>query len=293
MDAKGEGFGPLLHRELGSIKVPPKPAILTRIEQEMRNGEANYVVLEKIISSDVSIAASLLKLANSAYFGRREEARSVKEALEILGLNHVAAALAALALRRTFAHVPHLTRFWDASARVASLSGWLSTQLSFSECRPIPAEVYTFGLFRDSGIAVLMSFYADYVDVLRVANNDSQRPFTSIETDLMGADHTLVGTMLATEWTLPEEFRYGIEHHHDEAAIRGTASDLDRPLARHFMALAQTAEWILQQLTGLNKTCEWVKLGGACRDVLGLGEDDVSRLAQLAREAGLHNARAD
>lgn len=293
MDAKGSGFGPLLHQELTSIKVPPKPAILARIEHEMRHSEANYASLEKIISSDVSISASLLKLANSAYFGRREEARSVKEALEILGLNHVAAALAALALRKTFAHVPHLTRFWDASARVASLSGWLTTQIAFTGCRPIPAEVYTFGLFRDSGIAVLMSFYADYVDVLRVANSDSQRVFTDIEGDMTGADHTMVGAMLAKEWMLPEEFRYGIEFHHVDAVIRGTAGEPDRTLARHFMALAQTAEWILQQLTGLNKTCEWTKLGGACLEVLGLDEDDVTRLAQLAKEAGLHNARPD
>lgn len=259
----------------------------------MRDSDANYASLEKIISSDVSISASLLKLANSAHFGRRDEARSIKEALQILGLNHVGAALAALALRKTFAHVPHLTRFWDASARVASLSGWLTTQIGFSGCSPIPAEVYTFGLFRDSGIAVLLSFYADYVDVLRVANSDGQRAFTAIESEAIGADHALVGAMLAKEWKLPEEFRVAIEFHHDLAVIQGVAGDTDRTLTRRFIALAQTAEWILQQLTGLNKTCEWVKLGCACREVLGLSEDDVTHLTHLAQEAGLHQARPD
>jgi HD-like signal output (HDOD) protein len=127
-----------LGNELSSIKIPPRPAILMHIETEMRSKAPNFGTLESIISVDVSISASLLKIANSAYFGHHGQVRSVKEALQILGLNTIGSALAGLSLRKAFAHVPNLERFWDASARSAQLSGWLTTQLSlpYAQLRP-------------------------------------------------------------------------------------------------------------------------------------------------------------
>lgn len=283
-----QGVDRLLNDELAQIKIPPRPAVMIAIEREMRSPAPNYGALEKVVSLDVSISASLLKIANSAFFGHRGQVRSVKEALQILGLNTVGTAIAGISLRKAFAHVPTLERFWDSSARIAQLSGWLAIQLK-SGCRTVrPEEAYTFGLFRDCGIAVLMSFYSCYLDVLKVANAEEVRPFTAVEQEQLDVDHGIIGAMLVKEWQLPIEYQAAVELHHDLDAIRGLNSHLVPELSRHFIAITQLAEYLFQQLSGLNKTCEWPKLGAACLAVLGLGDEDIPVLLSEARKAAVH-----
>lgn len=286
----GQEIGSLLGDELGVIKIPPRPAVLLSIEREIRSGAPNYAILEQMISIDVSISASLIKIANSAFFGYGGHVRSVKHALHVLGLKTVASAIAALSLRKTFAHVPNLERFWDSSGRTAQLSGWMVTQISPLARQVKPEEAFTFGLFRDCGIPVILSMYADYLDVLKKANSEEVEPFTEVEENEMGIgiDHAMIGAELAKEWQLPIELRTAIEWHHDADTIRGLSSHLVPDVSRYFMAIAQLSEFLFQQLTGLDKTCEWKKLGRICLEVLHLAEDDIESLMQKARECRVH-----
>lgn len=279
-----------LRDELVGIGIPPRPAVLMNIEAEMRSPAPNYVALEKIISLDVGVSASLLKIANSALFGMSGRVRSVKEALQILGLNTVASAVAALSLRKAFSHVPNMERFWDASASIAQISGWLAREIALPDRKVRPEEAYTYGLFRDCGIPILMANYLDYIDILRAANSESLRAFTEIEDEEMGVDHASIGATLAREWRLPIEYQAAIEFHHDSDAVRGASAHVMPDVARYFIALAQLAEYLFQRQTGLNKTQEWGKLGQACLDLLLLQPSDVDALQDtLAANEVLHS----
>jgi hypothetical protein len=55
------------------------------------------------------------------------------------------------------------------------------------------------------------------------------------------------------------------------------------------MAVSQLAEYLFQRLSGMNKTCEWGKLGTVCREVLALQDEAaIDDLLQTAREKGIH-----
>ena len=119
-----------LKDELVTIGIPPRPTILQSIEREMRKDEPDFSTLEIVIGLDVGVAASLLKIANSPFFGiSSAHVNTVKDALQILGLKVVGTAIAGLALRKAFANVPNLERFWDGSACIAQISAWLTLQV--------------------------------------------------------------------------------------------------------------------------------------------------------------------
>ncbi|MEY4593230.1 MAG: hypothetical protein RIR18_2125 [Pseudomonadota bacterium] len=273
--------------EMIAIGIPPRPAVLERIEVEMRKVAPNYVTLERLISLDVGVSASLLKIANSALFGFSGNIRSVQDALQVLGLNTVATAIAALSLKKTFANVPNLERFWDSSACIAQISGWLATQFNFPERRIKPEEAYTFGLFRDCGIPLLMFNYSDYIDVLKIANLEEVSPFTDPEDKELGVNHAMMGAKLVKEWKLPTEFATAVEFHHDSGAISGETR-VTPDISRHFIALAQLAEYLFQRQTNLNKTREWGKLGGVCMGVLDLTDEDVEALVTAVAANKIH-----
>ena len=274
--------------ELLTIGIPPRPAVLESIELEMGRAAPNYASLEKIISHDVGVSASLLKIANSAFFGFSGKISTVQDALQVLGLNTVASAIAAFSLRQAFAHVPNMERFWDASARTAQISGWLASHVAVTKGKIRPDVAYTFGLFRDCGIPILRANFLDYLDILRVANKEADVSFTAIEEEELGVNHAQIGAKLAKEWRLPIEFHSAIEAHHNVSAISGITAVPLSPHAQYFIALAQLSELMLQRLTGLNMTKEWGKLGEACMEVLQLTEVDIEQLQQEIHASGVH-----
>ncbi len=265
----------LLERSLRDIGIPPCPAILSRFMDESQKDEPDYHRLSEIVGSDVGISAGLIKTANSPFFGMRQRVRSVNEALTVLGLRASSRAVAGLILRNTFPYTAPMERFWDASARIANLSGWLVQHLRITGV--MAEDAYTFGLFRDCGIPILMKRFPNYRAALDAANRDGVRSFIEVEQTEMPTNHAMVGCILSQSWWLPEEICLAIRNHHDLAALSSASSRLPT-LSRKLIAISQLAEYLVQQQLGLSFTREWPKLGAACLQTLGLEEAQLETL---------------
>jgi HD-like signal output (HDOD) protein len=269
-----------LERSLLGIEIPPCPEILIRIMAEMHKEEPDYHRLTNLISADVALSAGLIKTTNSPFFARSQRARSVHDALTILGLRFASHTIAGIILRNLFPNTPNMVRFWDASARTARLCAWLAYKLD------IPGfhadDAYTFGLFHDCGIPVLMVRFPQYKEVLAQANRNSQTEFTLIEESLIQTNHAVVGSALTRSWWLPEDMCQAIRHHHDLTAL---VPNSPLPKAhRQFIATTQLAEHFSQQQLGLDFTEEWPKFCAASLKTLQIDEEDLEFLHNEAKQ---------
>lgn len=272
-DSAPSVVGNLIERAILDVGIPPCPLILDRFMSEANKDEPDFNLLASIIGTDVGISAGLIKTANSPFFGMRQRVRSVNEALSVLGMKTASRAVAGIILRKAFPNVHNLERFWDASGRIAHLSGWLAQRL---EIRGLRAEdTYTFGLFRDCGIPVLLGRFPLYEQVLVAANNEVSRSFIDVENAALPTNHAMVGCILAQNWWLPEEICLAIRNHHNLIRLE---SDKLPILSRRLIATAQLAEHILQQQLGLSLTQEWTKLGAVCLQVLELDNTQFEAL---------------
>jgi len=276
-DAEESRVGSLLESAIRDIGIPPCPAILEQINTEMRKDEPDFKQLTRIINSDVGIAAGLITIANSPFFGVRNRVRSVNEALMILGLGVARRAIAGLVLRKLFPLTPQLERFWHSSACIARLSGYLAQHYRHS-VKVRAEDAYTFGLFRDSGIPMLMKRFDHYPEVLKQANNEEERSFTAVEDSLCPANHAMVGGLLAQSWWLPDDICLAIRHHHDYAKLASGVRPGVPPATQGLIATALLAEHLVQYHTGLSQTHEWQKGGAACLQFLGIAEADLETL---------------
>ena len=269
--------------ELKDIGIPPRPRILKQIENEIAKDSPDFIFLEKLISSDVGLSAGLIKTANSPFFAFGKKVRTVQEALLVLGLKLVVQTIAGLALKEIFKHAPNLERFWDSSAMIANQAGWIAKYLK-ATLRLRPEDAYTFALFRDCGIPVLIAPFPEYRDVLAQANAEKELAFTEIEDRMMAINHALVGAELAEDWFLPVDISEAIRYHHDRAFLEGTLPMPEVPeQARTLIAIAQLAEYLVQQQTGFAQTNEWSKIGPACLAKLALTEDELAELIEVSR----------
>jgi HD-like signal output (HDOD) protein len=265
---------PQLERALLDIKIPPCPEILIRIMGEMHKEEPDYHRLSDMICADVALSAGLIKTTNSPFFARQQRARTVYDALSILGLRIASHTIAGIILRNLFPATPAMVRYWDASARTARLCAWLGRRLDIPGLDP--DDAYTFGLFHDCGIPILMQRFPNYREVLNLANREVENEFTVPEDTLLRTNHALVGSALAQSWYLDEDMCLAIRHHHSLAAL---SAESDLPAnCRQFIAVARFAEHFTQQLLGLEDTQEWQKFITACLAILQVDEEDMDFL---------------
>jgi HD-like signal output (HDOD) protein len=74
-------------KKIDSLK--PIPQVAHKILSIVEDPESSLPDLSKVIKYDSAVTANLLKVANSAYFGRPGKFDSVHQAIVYLGMDHV------------------------------------------------------------------------------------------------------------------------------------------------------------------------------------------------------------
>lgn len=272
------------------IGIPPRPTVLTEIEAEMARDEPDFAHLARIIAADVAISAALLRTTNSPFFGLDKKVRSVPEALLVLGLNLTIHTIAGIALHKVFERAPHLERYWDESGTTARVSGWLARRLRRC-CWIRPEDAYTFGLFHDCGIPVIMAPFPEYRAALAKANAEKSARFTDIENQIIGTNHADMGALLAESWSLPHEMVEAIRyHHHLDELVGGSLHD-SAAMTVPLIAITQLAEHLIYRRTGAGNTFEWEKISAIAMKILNIDAEKVDELFEECHEpiAGLYD----
>lgn len=242
------------------IGIPPCPGILLELTSETKKEEPDFSKVEKLVSQDVGLSACLLKMVNSPFYGLRNKVNSVSQAVALLGLSMLSKTVAGLVLRKVFSDKDQVSmeRFWDSSAKLALVTMYIAKKVPGIK----KDEAYTYGLFQNCGIPILIKRFPDYKQTLDKANNSPEQKFTDIEDDMHGIDHASVGYLMTKSWNLSEVTTSAVRYHHDFAVLSSSNTDLSHEtkdlialglLADHAVHLSSTPE--------KNFSLEWIKGG--------------------------------
>lgn len=240
---------------LNGVDIPPCPAVLLELDAELRKESPDQREIALLISKDPALAGQVMRIANSPAFSTGREFTSIMQAITVLGTRQLFNLVVSQLLKMALSGEPEvpMDRFWESSAMVARVSAELARHLRCAK----PDVAYTFGLFHDCGIPLLMKRFPNTREVLARANAESERCFTDVEDELLGTNHAVVGYFLARRWRLPDFIVQGICYHHDFSLLK-----TGRPLAtesRALIAICVLAEHIVRlHVTGEGEN-EWAK----------------------------------
>lgn len=254
-----------------SIRIPPRPSLLTDLQQELALSEPDPGKIAKIIGSDVGMSGALLKLANSPFYGLKRKISSVEQGITFLGINQCAALATSVLVRKAIGMEggAALERFWDMSTRRAEAVAFLAGKTRV--CKPDIA--HTFGLFCDIGVPLLMNRFPDYTETYALAGSDILNDFTDVEDERHNTNHAAIGCLLARNWGLTEEVSFAILLHHDCSVLESPGTD---DAVRSLVSLFLLAENVIQNLYGHALSSDWERSSAvACRH-LGLECDETS-----------------
>lgn len=172
--------------------------------------------LKAMIETDPPLAARVLKVANSPYYGAPRSMAAIDEAVIWIGFE----ALQEIVLTQKFSEiftangreVAGLTRpqLWRHSLAVALLAK-LIYRWEFGEKG---ANAYAAGLLHDFGFILLdQLLHDDFAAIVQMAKKKGT-DVSALEQDRLGFDHARVGGALAELWRFPPELVTAIAHHH-------------------------------------------------------------------------------
>jgi len=259
---------------LGNIVIPPCPRIIVAMVQEARNDDPDLLKLDRLISGDMGLAAAVIKSANSPFYGLNHKVQAVKSALQVLGIRSVTNIVTMLALRNALGSPGHMpdsfwNQFWDRTNYHAIACARLARQLRF-----ISTEgAYTFGLFNDCGIPILLQRFADYRETLELASA-TDRPLVELEYERHKATHTMVGSILASSWHLPELVCNAIRDHHSFDLIYVDTKAGQGDIAA-LVAISLIADYLVNDFLGTPHDTAWHQHGTQALEYLGFDEDEL------------------
>lgn len=215
---------------LRGLEIPPCPAVLAGLSEEMQLEHVDVSRIAGLISRDVALAGGVLKIANSPLFSTGTKITSVNQALAILGFKNVFNMVINELLRKTLitSELPlRMDRFWDSAAYNARVSAELADVVAGTS----RDTAYSFGLFHDCGMPILMRRFADYKETLMLANVTGSGSFTDCEDQRHGSNHAVIGYLMARNWGLPESMAQAVLVHHDYSIFANDSHLPDETLA--------------------------------------------------------------
>jgi len=253
------------------------PQVVMRVINLTMESKTTAAELERAIGTDQALAAKMLTLANSSYYGLPRRISSLREAVIFLGFKTVRQIAMAVTTFNVFlgkADTLSLSRraLWRHSLDTAQCARLVSTRLHASDREKFGSEeAFTGGLLHDIGkMAMDQYLHTPYLMAMTQAAEGNIR-FADVEQYVLPFTHSAAGAALAERWNLPPALCECIACHHAPRA------------AQINMSLTATICLANEITHALNDGCDRLKAAEVLEERLRMNADELQAAAALCR----------
>ncbi|MBD3390482.1 MAG: HDOD domain-containing protein [Chitinivibrionales bacterium] len=223
-------------------KLPTLPEVLLEVLKLVNAENSDASILASIIEEDPALAARVLRVANSSFYGSAgRRLSSVALAVARLGFDEIRNITVAVSI------VKHLSgrrsvlgykTFWRHSLTAAFLSREIAKKGNLASDEAAMQRFFLAGLLHDIGILVLDQFFAPEFERISEHSRSHETSYLVSEAEILGKEtHPMIGGALLEMWRLELPVIDAVRYHH--APARGPEKHQD------ICAAAALAEYIL------------------------------------------------
>ena len=190
------------------------PDIYFRIKEVLDNPKASAEQVAKVVSTDMSLSAKLLKLVNSPFYGFPQSIDSISRAVALVGGKELSTLALGISAINYFKDIPpeliDMKTFWRHSISC----GIFARLLSSKQVGLTTERFFIAGLLHDVGRLIMFKKlpYASTEAMLFARENSI--PLVEAERSIMDFCHTDISAPLLKEWKFPEALADMINYHH-------------------------------------------------------------------------------
>jgi len=191
--------------------LPTIPVVATKVMQLIENETATAEEMARIVSSDPAVAARVLKISNSSFYGCQRQIQTLSHAIMILGFSTLKSLVVAASVKQVYKPFGLTEKMlWEHSfgAGLAARIIANTTQLVNEE------EAFLGGLFHDIGKIIMNTIDSQqFQSVMQKCYNDNIS-FEEAEQQVYSYTHAEVGGLVIKKWNFPDTLMNAVLSHH-------------------------------------------------------------------------------
>jgi len=208
----------------------PVPPIAAQIMTLAQDSNSSMSKIADLIRSDPALTANLLRTCNSVYFGLSRQVDSIRDAITLVGMDHIVQLVLLNGLSANFKKEPvgyglGEGELWRHAVSSAHVAGILADRFGDSQNKHL---VYTAALVKDIGKLILGRFVAFSYEQINILVQSHGHSFNDAEQKVIGMNHEELGALVGQKWHFSPKLIYVIRHHHlsDESARKDLETSL-------------------------------------------------------------------
>lgn len=215
--------------------LPTLPVLYIKLRETIESDTSSFKAITKIVQADVAIAAKILQLVNSAFFGLKHRIDNLQMAISYLGLESLKAIILTTDAFSKFTKqeidyfdVNNLNNHCIFVSMLArKIMSTLNTDNGMQDIACMA------GMLHDIGkLIFIRNNPKEYKEIYR-RSKEKKTPLFIIEREILGITHADIGGYLMSIWGLPEDIVKIISLHH--SVTHALVDKLD-PMAIVFIA---------------------------------------------------------
>jgi HD-like signal output (HDOD) protein len=206
-----------IERRLDRAPSLPSLGSINHALRDLLTAEQGYAAqISEIIRRDPSLTSRLLRLVNSVYYGLSTPVSTIEEAVFYLGIRQIRQLAMVTPVIEDFQRLAGSysfawREFWQHCIGTAIMTREVISVVQ----APADEGDYVAGLIHDVGKIVMASTFPDHFGVIHRRAGEPGQSLIQIEREVLGADHTQVGSFYLRSHHLPDLLVQTAQYHHD------------------------------------------------------------------------------
>lgn len=207
--------------------VPSLPEVVTQVIRLINDPRSSADQIHQIMVKDQAMAAKILRMVNSVYYGLPDPVHNLEQAIVILGFKTIRSIAMSIAVINLFQQQDanfNMKSFWTHSAVMAQISRLLAAKAQL----PDPEQAFIAGLLKDIGMLILVEHAPEETKKMIAVAREFRYDIDHAARKVIASDHAEIGAWLCEKWELPDSLVDAIRCQNDlaQAEEKGLTSVL-------------------------------------------------------------------
>jgi len=247
-ETKSTGPKPTITLDLATVAIQQLPNLPTSTRQllaYLNDDDIDLKLVLRAIECDAALTISVLRIANSPFYGMSNQVKTIGDAVLMMGIANVRmVVVTAMVSSLKFPNVEcaqEIRKVFRHGLAVAICASIIGSANGFDS-----GTLFLAGILHDIGILALMSTYPELHRESRELAVQQNLSLHGAEHRVFGFDHADIGASLCRHWHLPESIVHAIEGHHAICDMPSTVPQF--PLAVRGAGVIHVSNAIAHQL---------------------------------------------
>ena len=196
------------------IQMPQFPESIVTLQRELSDPNCSFESIADTISSDLTLTAEIMRIANSPVYMGRNKVTDITGAVRLIGMLGVKSVLYNYGVNKVLTRKYNkdvIKEINDHSFHVALLASFLA---GYKKLGPLAQDIYVAALLHDVGKIIVKSLKKDLEIKLEKLCKEKHIPISILDDLTEGFNHSLIGAEVARKWNFPEKYINTIAYHH-------------------------------------------------------------------------------